>query len=94
MREPHDVIKELMVTEKGTRLSETQNQYLFKVARYANKVDIKRSVEQLFKVQVERVNTLNQTGKLKRERSLQYGRTARWKKAVVTLKEGQTIDLV
>lgn len=94
MKEPHSVIKELLVTEKGTRLSEGENQYLFKVALDANKPDIKRSVEALFKVQVEKVNTMNQSGKRKRERTMKYGRTARWKKAVVTLKEGQTIELV
>jgi large subunit ribosomal protein L23 len=94
MREPQHIIKEMLVTEKGTRLAEAENQYLFKVALDANKVEIKHSVETLFKVSVRSVNTMNQTGKRKRERSMKYGRTARWKKAVVTLRAGETIELV
>lgn len=94
MKDPHQVIQELVVTEKGTRLTEAENQYLFKVDRKANKIDIKRAVESLFQVKVARVNTMNRPGKLKRERTMHFGRTASWKRAVVTLREGQSIDLV
>ncbi len=94
MKDAHSIIKEMVVTEKGTRLTELGNQYQFKVDRHANKIDIKRAVETLFEVKVENVNTMNRPGKKKRERTMQYGRTASWKKAVVTLKEGQSIDLV
>lgn len=94
MKEAHSIIKEMVVTEKGTRLTELGNQYQFKVDRQANKIDIKRAVESLFQVKVANVNTMNRPGKKKRERTMQYGRTAAWKKAVVTLQEGQSIDLV
>jgi large subunit ribosomal protein L23 len=94
MKDPHQIIQELVVTEKGTRLTETDNQYLFKVDRRANKIDIKRAVETLFQVKVARVNTMNRPGKKKRERTMHFGRTASWKRAVVTLREGQSIDVV
>lgn len=94
MKEPHAVIQELVVTEKGTRQTDADNQYLFKVDRHANKIDIKRAVEAVFKVKVVRVNTMNRPGKRKRERTMHFGRTAGWKKAVVTLADGQSIDFV
>lgn len=94
MKDPHQIIQALVVTEKGTRLSDLDNQYLFKVDRQANKIDIKRAVESLFKVKVARVNTMNRPGKKKRERTMHFGRTASWKRAIVTLREGQSIDLV
>lgn len=93
MKEAHQIVKTLVVTEKGTRLMESDNKYLFKVFDDANKVDIKRAVEELFGVSVEKVNTLRRKGKRKRERTMRYGRTAGFKRAVVTLKEGDSIDL-
>lgn len=93
MKESRPVIQKLLLTEKGTVLSENLNQYLFRVDRTANKVDIKRAVEQAFNVKVARVNTMNRGGKKKRLRSMQYGKTAAWKRAVVTLKQGEKIDL-
>jgi large subunit ribosomal protein L23 len=93
MKGAHAIIKEMVVTEKGTRQTERDNQYQFKVDRRANKLEIKRAVEQLFKVNVTAVNTMNRPGKLKRERTMHYGHTASWKKAVVTLKKGETIEL-
>ncbi|MBN1269049.1 MAG: 50S ribosomal protein L23 [Kiritimatiellae bacterium] len=89
----HTVVKNLLLTEKGTRLTEQGNQYLFRVAGHANKLDVKRAVEELFKVHVVKVNTMNRRGKKKRERTWTYGRTSGWKRAVVTLKAGETIDL-
>ncbi len=83
----------ILVTEKGTRLSETENRYQFRVDVRATKADIKQAVEQAFKVHVVKINTMNRKGKRKRERTQRYGRTARWKKAVVALKPGDTIDL-
>ena len=84
----------VILTEKATLLSEKHNQYVFRVSPRANKLDIKRAVEQLFKRTVVNVNTANYAGKKKRERTAQLGRRAHWKKAVVTLKEGEKLDLV
>lgn len=94
MKTAYDIIDRVLLTEKGTRLTEGENKYLFKVDRRANKLEIKRAVEALFKVKVEDVNTMNRKGKKKRERTASYGTTAAWKKAVVTLKAGESIELV
>jgi large subunit ribosomal protein L23 len=93
MKSVNDIIKTLEVTEKGTRLAGTENKYFFVVSPSANKLEIKRAVETLFKVSVVRVNTMNYHGKLKRQRTVHYGRTPCWKRAVVTLKTGEKIDL-
>ena len=94
MRDIYSVIDTVRLSEKATLLQEENNEYVFKVARGANKLEIKRSVEQLFGVKVTRVRTANQRGKTRRERRADEGTTARWKKAVVQLKEGDSIDLV
>lgn len=93
MKEPQQVIREMLVTEKGTRLTADVNQYLFRVDRKANKLDIKKAVEALFGVKVTQVNTMHRKGKRKRERTQTYGRTASWKRAVVTLDKNHSIDL-
>jgi large subunit ribosomal protein L23 len=93
MNDPYSVVKNVRITEKGTRLGEKHNQYLLKVDRRANKCDIRRSVEKVFSVKVLRVNTMRVSGKKKRLRHMSYGRTNDWKKAVVTLKEGDKIEL-
>jgi large subunit ribosomal protein L23 len=93
MREPHSIIKKLQLTEKGTHLTEKGNKYLFRVDPAANKIEIKNAVEKLFKVKVTKVNTMNRPGKNKRLRTMTYGKTSAWKRAVVTLKEGDKIDL-
>jgi large subunit ribosomal protein L23 len=93
MKDPLDVVKTVRVTEKGTRLGEQHNQYLLVVDKRANKVDIKRAVEKLFKVKVERVNTMHVRGKARRKRTLHFGHTPSWKKAIVTLAEGQKIEI-
>jgi len=93
MKGPYAVVRTVRITEKSTDQTEALNQYQVVVDKHANKVDVKRAVEQLFKVKVLRVNTLNVRGKARRERSVQFGRTAAWKKAIVTLKEGQKIEL-
>ena len=87
MKNSADVIKKVLLTEKGTRLAEEQNQYLFRVAKEANKMEIKKAVEELFKVRVMAVNTMRRKGKKKRTRTAQSGTTASWKRAVVTVHE-------
>ena len=93
MKDPYAVVKTVRVTEKSTAQTQALNQYQVVVDKGANKVDVKRAVEQLFKVKVLRVNTLNVSGKARRERTVQFGRTAAWKKAIVTLKEGEKVEL-
>jgi large subunit ribosomal protein L23 len=87
---PQDIIKALIRTEKST-LYEPTGKYLFLVANKCNKVQIRRAVEELYKVKVVSVNTFVSSGKLKRVRH-QLGRTPDTKKAIVTLKEGQKIE--
>ena len=87
-----DVIKTARLTEKGTRQGEKFNQYTMVADRRASKRDIKKAVEELFKVKVIKVNTLNVRGKLRRQRTHQAGRDPNWKKAIVTLAPGQRIE--
>ena len=93
MKDAYSVVKIVRVTEKGTSQAEKLNQYQLVVDKTANKLDVKRAVEQLFKVKVLRVNTLRVRGKARRQRTVQFGHTPSWKKAVVTLKEGDKIEL-
>lgn len=88
-----DVIKTVRLTEKGTRQSDLFNQYTIIADRRANKTQIRTAVEELFKVNVLRVNTLNVRGKFRRQRTAQAGQEADWKKAIITLKEGEKISL-
>ncbi len=85
------ILKALLRTEKGS-FQAVENKYLFSVRRDANKIEIKSAVEDAYKVKVEAVNTQLMPGKAKRVRQ-QQGMTPDWKKAVVTLKTGQKIDL-
>ncbi len=87
----YELIRRPIITEKATLLSE-YNQVTFEVPVDANKHEIKTAVEELFKVKVTAVNTLRNKGKSKRFRG-QLGRRNDWKKAVVTLAEGETIDV-
>jgi large subunit ribosomal protein L23 len=80
-----------MVTEKSTRQKEESRQYVFQVHRDANKIEIQSAVERLFKVKVLQVRTSNVLGKIKRL-GRRYGKRPDWKKAIVTLKEGDRID--
>jgi large subunit ribosomal protein L23 len=91
MLDPFNIIKTLIRTEKGT-VGEAAGKYLFLVTGSANKAQIKQAVEQIYKVKVSSVNTLVVPGKLKRVRTV-YGKTPDWKKAVVTLKEGNKIEV-
>lgn len=91
MRSSERIIRTLLRTEKGTA-QVVENKYLFAVERGANKIEIRKAVEQLYKVKVRDVNTVRMPGKLKRVRAAQ-GHTPAWKKAVVTLASGHKIDL-
>jgi large subunit ribosomal protein L23 len=91
-REPRSIVHRALISEKGTRLREGQNGYLFEVSRDANKIEIKHAVESIFSVKVEAVRTLRVHGKPKRM-GRYAGHRSDWKKAVVTLKKGQTIPL-
>ena len=89
----HQVIVAPVVSEKSTRVAEKSNQAVFKVLRDARKPEIKAAVEQLFNVKVEGVRTLNVKGKTKRF-GQSMGVRSDWKKAYVTLAEGQEIDFL
>jgi len=91
-REPRTVVRRALITEKGTRVREGQNGYLFEVARDANKIEIKQAIEAIFSVKVSSVRTLRVHGKPKRV-GRYAGHRPDWKKAVVTLKKGETIEL-
>lgn len=88
-----DIIKTVRVTEKGTRQSDELNQYTVVADRRASKPQIRQAVEELFNVKVLGVNTMNVSGKLRRKFTKQRGSTSDWKKAIVTLKEGDRINL-
>ncbi len=91
-----EIIKRPLVTEKAMKLGE-QKQYVFVVNPQANKIEIKKAIEEMFEVDVVSIRTTNLKGKKKSRftrSGVMRGRTASKKKAYVTLKEGQTIDLV
>jgi large subunit ribosomal protein L23 len=87
------IIKTVRLTEKGTRQGEKYNQYTVVADRLATKTQIRQAVQELFKVKVVKVNTLNVRGKDRRQRTHQAGKAPDWKKAIVTLKEGDKITL-
>ncbi len=91
MKEPQKIIRRPLVTEKSTRQKEEGRQYAFEVRRDANKIEIQFAVERLFKVKVLQVRTSNVLGKMKRL-GRRYGKRPDWKKAIVTLREGDRID--
>ena len=88
-----DIVKTVRLTEKGTRQSEKLNQYTVVADPRASKIQIRQAVQELFKVKVVKVNTMNVRGKDRRLRTAHAGKTPRWKKALVTLKEGDKIVL-
>jgi large subunit ribosomal protein L23 len=94
MNDHFDIIETASLTEKSSLLGEKQNKFVFRVSPRANKIQIKQAIERLFNKKVLDVNTCNYAGKKKRERRADFGRKAHWKKAIVTLKEGEKIDLV
>ena len=88
---PYEIIIGPLITEKATIQKEKNNQLTFEVDRRANRVAIRHAVEKIFKVQVDQVRTMQMKGKMKRMgRSL--GKRRDWKKAIVTLAEGQNIE--
>ena len=89
----YQVIREPVLTEKGTDDQGDRNAYHFRVPMDANKIEIRQAVEKLFKVKVVKVNTLRMMGKARR-RGWVAGMTPDWKKAMVTLKEGDTIEIL
>jgi large subunit ribosomal protein L23 len=91
MKEAQKIIRKPWITEKSTRQKEEGGQYVFEVYRDANKIEIQSAVERLFKVKVLQVRTSNVMGKMKRL-GRRYGKRPDWKKAIVTLKEGDRID--
>tara|TARA_B100001778_G_C18294917_1_gene497086 strand:+ start:99 stop:383 length:285 start_codon:yes stop_codon:yes gene_type:complete len=94
MKNSSNIVKQVLLTEKGTRLSEEQNKYLFRVSMDANKLEIKKAVQELLSVRVVAVNTMRRKGKKKRERTANFGTTAAWKRAVVTLHSDDNISMV
>jgi large subunit ribosomal protein L23 len=90
--DPRSIIRKVLITEKGTVMRETLRQYFFEVARDANKIEIKRAVEAVFNVKVDSVQTMQLQGKMKRQ-GRSVGRRNDWKKAIVTLKPDQKIEL-
>jgi large subunit ribosomal protein L23 len=91
MKEAQKIILRPLITEKSTQQKEGSNQYVFEVHRDANKIEIQSAVERLFKVKVSQVRTSNVLGKVKRV-GKKYGKRQDWKKATVTLKEGDRIE--
>ena len=87
------VVKTVRLTEKGTRQGEKLNQYTIVADPRANKTQIRLAVQDLFKVNVTKINTLNVRGKFRRQRTAQAGQGSNWKKAIITLKKGQKIAL-
>ena len=101
MQNDKHVIIRPMIGEKATRFIETERKYVFQVDRRANKIDIKRAVQKKFDVEVSKVGIMNYKGKKKNTSVRSSGKVLRtsgyrssWKKAVVTLKEGFSIDLM
>jgi large subunit ribosomal protein L23 len=91
MMNDYQIIIRPLITEKNTALMEA-NKYCFEVTPKATKEQIKRAVENIFEVTVERVHTMNVRGKRKRRGRDQFGYTSNWKKAIVTLAEGELLD--
>ncbi|HEX5031737.1 MAG TPA: 50S ribosomal protein L23 [Candidatus Eisenbacteria bacterium] len=91
-REPRTIVRRALITEKGTQIRERENGYLFEVARDANKIEIRHAIESIFPVKVESVRTMRVHGKPKRM-GRYAGHRPDWKKAIVMLKKGQTIEL-
>ncbi len=94
MKDIYQVIKNVRLSEKATMLQENNNEVTLEVDRKANKLEIKQAVQQLFGKTVIAVRTINCDGKARRERRADAGRTNHFKKAIVRLKEGESLDLV
>jgi len=95
MKSPYTILDRPLITERATILSEAEEgpQYVFKVKRDANKIEIRNAVESIFKVKVAKVNTVLVKGKLRRQGRF-TGHQPNWKKAFVTLQQGQKIEVL
>jgi large subunit ribosomal protein L23 len=91
MKAPQDIIVQPIISEKMEYLGDVQRKYAFRVDPRANKIEIKGAIEAIYKVTVTDVNVMNRRGKKRRVRYTE-GRRSSWKKAIVTLKEGDTIE--
>lgn len=91
MRSQFNLIRNPRITEKVVLMKEMENKVVFEVAKDANKIEIKKAIESIFKVKVKKISTLNVKGKIKRQGRTE-GKRADWKKAIVTLEEGSTIE--
>lgn len=90
-----EILKKPILTEKATNLTEKLNRYVFKVDHRANKLQIKTAIEQMYGVTIDAINTMVVSGKAKSrytKAGFVSGRSPKYKKAIVTLKEGETID--
>ncbi len=92
LQDPYQVIIRPIITEKSMRLKEEQNKYTFEVHPKATKKDIKNAIEKLFGVKVEKVNTMNMKPKYKKRWGMVIKKGKHWKKAIVTLREGDKIE--
>jgi len=88
----NDIIYQAIISEKGTILRDNENRYVFKVHPQANKIEIKKAIETAFSVKVLDVKTINVKGKTKRLGRYE-GRRSNWKKAIIRVKEGDSIDI-
>jgi large subunit ribosomal protein L23 len=93
MTDPRKIILQPLLTEKSSKMKEADNTVAFKVDVKANKIEIKRAVQKMFDVHVETVRTMVIRGKMKRMGRFE-GKRPNWKKALVTLKQGETIDFL
>jgi large subunit ribosomal protein L23 len=93
MNDPYAVIKTVVLSEKCNTLTEEKNKYTFKVDKKATKIDVARAVKAIWGVDAQSVNTINCKGKKRRQRTKFAGTTANWKKAIVTLKTDDSIDI-
>ena len=91
MRSPHSIIRAHIATEKSHIMRDKQNCYVFEIERDANKIDVRRAIEELFNVKVKDVATINVRGKMKRLGRFR-GKRSNWKKAIVTLAKGNSIS--
>ena len=94
MKDPYQIVRYPLITEKSTVLREDKDKYTFRVDKRANKIEIKNAVQAIFPdVEVVSVNTINVRGKPRNYRNTRKGRTPDWKKAIVTLRPGDTIEI-
>jgi large subunit ribosomal protein L23 len=93
MNDPYAIIKMPLLSEKSDRMKEAENKIVLKVDRRANKTEIKKAVEILFKVKVKDINIINMKGKRKKL-GQREGKRSDWKKAIATLAQGETVDFI